>query len=229
MAREQWGRCRVASRPRGDPWAPGHSGSQGDSTPALAIEQIAINAGTGGNRLLRKRLVRQALAYGIDRQAIVGELFGKTLPKQQVLQNGFYPSSSPYYRRNWARYRYQPAEARRLLEQAGCERGTDGVYVCAGERLSLRFVTRGDVPSRVQTLGLVRGQLQKAGVEIVPEFASGAVVMNQIVAQRPVRRPVVGGVLPGSARRVRAQSDDHVSGSPSGSLLDALLPAPRPS
>jgi peptide/nickel transport system substrate-binding protein len=134
--------------------------------------------GTGGHRLLRKLFVRRALAYGVDRQAIVRELFGKTLPKQQVLQNGFYPESSPYYRANWARYRYRPAEAQRLLERGGCVRGTDGIFVCGGERLSLRFVTRGDFPNRVTTLELVRRQLERAGIEVVPEFGSGDVVIN---------------------------------------------------
>ena len=39
-----------------------------------------------------------------------------------------------FYRPNWSVYRYDPARARRLLEQAGCRRGADGIYSCAGER-----------------------------------------------------------------------------------------------
>jgi peptide/nickel transport system substrate-binding protein len=149
------------------------------STPAIAHAHISINV---GHRLLQKRFVRRALAYGIDRQAIVKRLFGVTLPKQQALQNGFYPQSSPYYRATWARYPYRPAESRRLLERGGCERGTDGIFVCEGDRLSLRFVTRGDVPSRVTTLGLVRDQLRNVGIEIVPVFGSGDVVVNRALA-----------------------------------------------
>jgi peptide/nickel transport system substrate-binding protein len=151
------------------------------SRSGAALDQVAINV-RSGHPLLGKRLVRQAVAYGIDRQAIVRKLFGATLPKQQVAQNGLYLDSSPYYEANWGRYRYRPAEARRLLEQAGCDRGTDGIFVCAGERLSLRFLTRGDVPKRVTTLGLARTQLRRVGIEVVPDFASGDVALGQILA-----------------------------------------------
>ena len=147
----------------------------------LALENVAINVRTG-SPLLGKRLVRQALAYGIDRQAIVRTLFGATLPKQQVAQNGAYLDSSPYYRANWSRYSYRPAKARRLLAAAGCERGTDKIFVCDGKPLSLRFVTRGDVPKRRITLELVRKHLRQAGIEVVPEFASGTVAVGQIYA-----------------------------------------------
>jgi peptide/nickel transport system substrate-binding protein len=147
---------------------------------APAPDVITFNVGTGGHSLLRKRFVRQALAYGVDRQAIVRKLFGATRPKQQVTDNFFYLNSSSYYRANWGRYRYRPAEARRLLERGGCVRGTDGIFVCDGERLSLRFVTRGDIPSRVTTLELVERQLREAGIEVVPRYASGDVAFNQI-------------------------------------------------
>jgi peptide/nickel transport system substrate-binding protein len=143
-------------------------------------DAIMINVGNGGHPLLRKMFVRQALAYGVDRRAIVRTLYGRTLPEQEATDNGFYLNSSPYYQANWSRYRYRLAEARRLLERGGCVRGPDGIFLCNGERLSLRFVTRGDIPSRVTTLELVRKQLKQAGIEVVPEFASGAVAFNQI-------------------------------------------------
>jgi peptide/nickel transport system substrate-binding protein len=147
---------------------------------APALDVITINVGTGGNSLLGEKFVRKALAYGVDRQAIVRKLFGATLPKQQVTDNSDYLNSSPYYRANWGRYRYRPAEARRLLERGGCVRGTDRIFICGGERLSLRFVTRGDIPSRVTTLELVRDQLKAAGIEVVPVYASGDVAFNRI-------------------------------------------------
>lgn len=144
-------------------------------------DHIEIRLGEGGHPLLRSRLVRRAIAYGIDRRRIVRALFSETFPSQRVSESAIFPNSSRHYRPNWSQYRYRPAESRRLLELAGCRRGTDGVYVCAGKRLSLRFATRGDVPNRVRTLELVRSRLSRAGVEVVPEYASQEVLVGQII------------------------------------------------
>ena len=51
------------------------------------------------------------------------------------------PRHDRLYAPNWSSYRY-PRTARRLLERAGCRRGADGIYSCAGVRLSLRFISR---------------------------------------------------------------------------------------
>jgi peptide/nickel transport system substrate-binding protein len=150
------------------------------SGPAAGLETIAIRLGAGGHPALEKKLVRQALAYGIDRQEIVRELFRETVPSQRVAESAIFPSSSPYYRPGWSRYSHRPAEARRLLEQAGCGRGADDIYVCAGERLSLRIVTTGGRPDRRRTLELVQSQLRRVGVEVVPEYASQQVLFGQI-------------------------------------------------
>ena len=71
-------------------------------------------------------------------------------------------NTSRYYRPNWSGYRYRPDAARRLLEQAGCRRGADGIYSCAGERLSLRFATAAAVDAGAH-VELVQAQLRQAG------------------------------------------------------------------
>ena len=140
---------------------------------APAWELLDIRIGPGGHPALKSKLVRRALAYGIDRVAIVRALFGEIGLELQPLDSAILRSSNRFYRPNWSRYRYRPAEARRLLERARCRRGDDGIYSCAGERLSLRFVARGAQARRVQTLELVQKQLRQAGVEVVPSYASG--------------------------------------------------------
>ncbi|HSG14303.1 MAG TPA: ABC transporter substrate-binding protein, partial [Gaiellaceae bacterium] len=148
---------------------------------AFSWDHLEIRLGKGGHPMLRSRLVRRALAYGIDRRKIVNDIFGGTVRSQQVADSAIFPPSSPNYRKNWSQYRYRPAESRRLLEQAGCRRGTDGIYVCTGQKLSFRFGTRGDSAIRRRTLDLVRAQLRGVGIEVVPEYASQQVLLNQIV------------------------------------------------
>ncbi len=155
------------------------------SAPGMAWEHLEIRIGAGGNPALRNKLVRQALAYGIDRQALVREgdarLSGEIGKVRTPLNSVVFPTRSPFYRPAWNRYRYRPAEARRLLEQAGCRRGSDGVYSCNGERLSLGFVTTAGRPRRQLTLELIQEQLRRAGVEVRPIYATGAAFLNQIL------------------------------------------------
>ena len=144
------------------------------SAPGEGWEHLAIRVGPGGHPALRKKLVRRALANGIDRVAIVRDVFGRIDPRLQPSDSAIYPTGSPYYRPNWSTYRYRPALARSLLEQAGCRRGTDGIYSCDGERLRLRFVTIAGVPRRSRVLELVPSQLRAAGIEAVPSYIGGA-------------------------------------------------------
>lgn len=136
-------------------------------------EHFDIHIGAGGNPALGNRLVRQALAYGIDRVEIakaVGELTGDRNLRLEPLDSVVFLPTSRYYERNWEGYRYRPALAQRLLERAGCRRGTDGVYVCKGKKLSLRFVTASGVARRERTIELARAQLRRVGVEVNPVY-----------------------------------------------------------
>jgi ABC-type transport system substrate-binding protein len=75
--------------------------------------------GGGGHPALRNKLVRRALAYGLDRAAIVSAVYGDYLPKWRPSQSAVLLGASSHYEPNWGVYRYRPALARRLLAQAG--------------------------------------------------------------------------------------------------------------
>ena len=143
------------------------------AAPSNGWEHFDIRAVPGSHPALMDKRVRRALIYGIDRVAIVRRLFGEIDPKYQPSDNAIFLNTSRYYRANWGHYRYRPALARRLLSQAGCRRGSDRIYICAGERLSLLVRTSGGQPVREQTLQLAQGQLRDAGIEVVPYFGGG--------------------------------------------------------
>jgi ABC-type transport system substrate-binding protein len=141
--------------------------------PGTLWEHFDIRGwGSGGHPALKRKLVRRALAYGIDRVALVRALYGDVMSQPQPLDSDVFLGTSRSYQRNWSIYRHRPAVALRLLEQAGCRRGPDGIYSCAGERLSLRFISRGAPARRVRTLELVQAQLRQVGIEVVPNYAT---------------------------------------------------------
>ena len=119
---------------------------------ASDFEQLAVQLGPNAHPALRNKLVRRALAYGIDRTALVRQIWGEVDPSARALDSAVHLTQSRYYEPNWRAYRYRPAEARRLLEQAGCRRGADGIFSCGGQRLSLRFVTSAGFAIRAQAL-----------------------------------------------------------------------------
>jgi ABC-type transport system substrate-binding protein len=151
------------------------------ASPGLFWEHLEVRVGPGGNPALKNRLVRQALAYGIDRGAIVRNLYGDTAPALRPIDSAIFLAQSPYYRPNWKGYHYQPSKARRLLRQAGCDRGSDGIYVCAGNRLSLRFLARTGSPVRQRTLELIQTQLRRVGIEVKPTYAPISTLLEQIL------------------------------------------------
>jgi peptide/nickel transport system substrate-binding protein len=153
------------------------------ATATSAFEQLSLQRGPNGHPALRSKLVRRALAYGIDRVAMVRQIYGEVDPTFRVLDSTVHVPQSRYYEANWSAYRYRPAQSRRLLEQAGCRRGSDGIYSCAGKRLSLRFITSVGSQVRAQALGLVQARLRAVGVEAVPVFASPGAFFAQILPE----------------------------------------------
>lgn len=146
--------------------------------PGVRWEHFEVRMGPGGHPALRKKLVRQALAYGIDRVALVRGIFGEFVPRVDPADSAVFLQSSPYYEPNWSRYRYRPDLARRLLGRAGCRRGSDVIYSCAGERLSLRFVTTAGSLIRVPALEIVQTQLRRVGIEVRPTYLPGPVFLG---------------------------------------------------
>jgi peptide/nickel transport system substrate-binding protein len=135
------------------------------------VNFLHLRLGTGGHPALKSKLVRRALAYAIDRKAIARTLLGELDPSYPASDSAVLWNTHRYYRPNWDSYRHRPALARRLLEQAGCRRGADQIYVCGGERLSLRLGGISGVPFRERTVALIQGYLRQVGVEVVLTFA----------------------------------------------------------
>jgi peptide/nickel transport system substrate-binding protein len=150
-------------------------------SPGQNWEHLEIRLGAGGHPALKRKRVRQALAFGIDRVALARAAYGLLDSRYPPSDNAVFLASSVHYRPNWRHFRYQPAEAKRLLAREGCRSEPDGIYACDGRRLSLRLATIAGHPRRQQTLELIQRQLRRAGVEIVPVYAPVQVLFDEIV------------------------------------------------
>jgi len=128
--------------------------------PALIYEHIDTML---DNKLLEDRRVRQALLMAIDRKAISEKLFeGK-----QPVANGPVSPLDPMYDPAARHYAYDPAQARKLLDEAGFSTLRGGVrHNAGGDRLSLEITTTAGNRVRELVAQVIQSQLRQVGVEV---------------------------------------------------------------
>jgi peptide/nickel transport system substrate-binding protein len=128
--------------------------------PALVYEHIDTKL---DNELLADRRVRQAILMAIDRKAISDKLFeGK-----QPVANGPISPLDPMYSPAARQYPYDPAAARKLLDEAGFAEIRNGVRQNAkGERFSIEITTTAGNRVRELVAQVIQSQLRQVGVEV---------------------------------------------------------------
>jgi len=135
------------------------------STEGAFAEQLTFNFGTG--RLLNDIKIRQAIAYGTDRQSILEDAFGPSGETGEILDSLVMPGLW-YQAANIVPltvYDYNPTTAQDILTAADwIERDTDGIRENAsGEELALDFITT-TAPARFASADLFKTQMANIGI-----------------------------------------------------------------
>ena len=150
--------------------------------PALIYEHIDTNL---DNPLLDDRRVRQAILMAIDRKAITDKLFeGK-----QPVADGDISPLDPMYSPAARHYPYDPAAARKLLDEAGFGEIKNGLrHNAEGERFSIEITTTAGNRMREQVTQVIQSQLRQVGIEL---------------AQGRAAAHLLGGAEPAEVQRAR--------------------------
>src|SRR5215510_3945289 len=121
-------------------------GIKTEVTEGTNITHLGVNL---QDPILKDRRIRQALAYAIDRQAIIRDVLREQAsPARSVL-----PPSQWAYEPNVTDYKYDPDRARRLLAEAG--------------KSSLKLSLKTSTVSIARTIGqAIQEQMRRVGVEI---------------------------------------------------------------
>lgn len=110
--------------------------------------------------------VRQAIAYAIDRDAIVARLFGD-LGVDKASQSLNPPITSEFGdQQAWAGYTLDLQKVDQLLTGDGWAKGSGGIYAKNGKKLSLTITTTADNQRRELTEQILQEQLKAAGIDL---------------------------------------------------------------
>jgi peptide/nickel transport system substrate-binding protein len=146
--------------------------------PGLVFEHIDLNL---DRPALADRRVRQALILGLDREAISRSLFAGRQPVADSLVNPL----DAGYTADVPRYRHNPAEAAKLLEQAGWHAQGGGVRRNAhGQTLALELMSTAGNRTRELVEQVLQSQWRKIGVEIRIKNEPARVLFGETLRNR---------------------------------------------
>ncbi len=125
-----------------------------------------------GLNLLKPELsdvrVRRAMLSALDRRTVVQKVHnGLAVP----LETWMAPRN-PFYDRNVDKtpYAYDPARAKKLLEDAGWKVGADGVREKEGKKLRLRYMTSSGIKYNQDVFTFFQQYWKDVGIDVQPEF-----------------------------------------------------------
>lgn len=148
-------------------------------TPLQAFSQIALNL---RNPVLHDRIVRQALAYSVDRATIRNKVYHGVPILATTDQPAFLWAHNPGARR----YDYDPQRAVRMLDADGWKLSGDGYRYKNGQRLQVQFLTfpQGNGSDNI----LITQDWQRIGVDATIKIVAGPIYFASFGAGGPVSR-----------------------------------------
>src|SRR5438270_11600440 len=120
--------------------------------------------------------VRHALSLLVDRASVEAHIYGRT-----GLATGNFINNPPRFASKSTKWELSIDKANQLLDEAGWQRGPDGVRSKDGKRLKLVFQTSINAP-RQKTQAIVKQACQKAGIEVELKSVTASVYFSSDVA-----------------------------------------------
>jgi peptide/nickel transport system substrate-binding protein len=134
----------------------------------LSYNYIGWNLKSASTPALADKRIRQALAYGLDMDAVVQDvLYGQGT---RVFQHHLAASWAAADPATLVRYPYDRVKAEDLIKQAGYARGSDGFYQKDGKPLQITVMTNSGNKVRETLLQTAIDQYKLIGVRIAPRL-----------------------------------------------------------
>lgn len=143
---------------------------KGFEYPTFGWTYLAWNPRAAKAPWLKVKEVRQALTYGLNRQAIMDKIVfghGKLVNQPQP------PGNPAYDETGITKYAYDVTKAKQLLEQAGAKMGSDGIYRWTdGTPMKMKIETNQGNIVRETIVQFAQDQYKQIGIQIEPLLES---------------------------------------------------------
>ncbi len=141
---------------------------------------VILNLKNPDTPFFQERAVRQALQYSLNRERLIEQ----AIAGQGIVADSPIPANSWAHAADLPTFAYNPAQATRLLDEAGwIDRDADGVRDKDGR--PLRFVLlANDDPSRQQMIEQISADWRAIGVQAVSQSVSFAGLVSDFLAPR---------------------------------------------
>jgi peptide/nickel transport system substrate-binding protein len=120
--------------------------------------------------------VRHALSLLVDRASVEAHIYGRT-----GLATGNFINNPPRFASKNTKWEFSIDKANQVLDEAGWQRGPDGVRLKGGKSLKLVFQTSINAP-RQKTQAIVKQACQKTGIEVELKSVTASVYFSSDVA-----------------------------------------------
>jgi peptide/nickel transport system substrate-binding protein len=120
--------------------------------------------------------VRHALSLLVDRASVEAHIYGRT-----GLATGNFVNNPPRFVSKNTKWEFNIEKANQVLDEAGWQRGSDGIRTKDGKKVKLVFQTSINAP-RQKTQAIVKQACQKAGIEVELKSVTASVYFSSDVA-----------------------------------------------
>jgi peptide/nickel transport system substrate-binding protein len=135
--------------------------------PRVAL--IAFNQ--RDNKILANLKIRQAIYHAIDRQFISDKArYGLNPPLDSAIPKSLRDFHNP----NVKKYEYNPAEANKLLDEAGYPRGADGI------RFSVRLTDIAGIHFTEKAHQIIKSMLREVGIDVKLEVLELSLIIDKV-------------------------------------------------
>ena len=142
------------------------SGTTKFTVPGLEFEHFDFNE---ADPYLARVGVREAIAHGVNRQALIARTVGEISSGIKPLGSRMYVSTQPQYKAT--SFAYSPSTSANLLKEQGFTKGSDGYWrpnygPQKGQDLTFTIQTTSGNSIRAQTEELFQAQMKAIGIKI---------------------------------------------------------------
>jgi peptide/nickel transport system substrate-binding protein len=137
------------------------------------------NAKKKNHRELLNQKVREAFDHAIDRSKIVSVVFlGRAKPASTIIPS----ATGAWHNPQLKPVSFDLGKANRLLDSLGYKKGSDGIRVAQGHKMSYQVITPTDVHSVDRTFQILQPDFRKIGVKLTQRALDSSAAFDAITA-----------------------------------------------